>query len=318
MPDGWRLRSVICYWLDDPEGRRRWEALQAARTSPFAHPEVLRALGQLFNRRVEMVEIETASGPVAVALLVRQIGPWRLATHPPLLPESPLIVPAALTSVLPERLITALTQRYVRVELHLPPAWTDVRPALWHGWRAHPLYTYETDLKQATPAYWSENPRRIFHKAATHYRLIEDASLAPVLARLMEASYRRHRRSPPASATRLAPLLETLTAVGPVRLFGVQHATGQIEAAVALITQRPRAWYWLAGSVPGPAMTVLLGHLWAQLCAEGFRQFDFVGANTPSIAEFKRRFNPTLRLYFRLTHDRSWLQMLLRCVPGLR
>lgn len=307
---------MTCYLLDDPEGWRRWEALQAARTSPFAHPEVLRRIGQLFDRRIEIVEVGAGKETVAVALLIRQIGPWRLATHPPLLPESPLILPDPSTSALPDQLLITLSQRYARVELHLPPFLTDVRQALWHGWRAYPLYTYEIDLERATPAHWSANPRRLFRKAAATYRLIEDAALAPVIARLVAASYQRHRRRPPAPAEHLTTLLNALTTTDLVRLFGVQNPTGQIEAAVALMVQRPRAWYWLAGSKPGPAMTVLLGHLWSLLHAEGFRHFDFVGANTPSIAEFKRRFSPTLRLYFRLTH--SLLQTLLRHVPGLR
>ncbi len=308
---------MICYRLEDPEGRRRWEALQAARTSPFAHPEVLLGLARLFDRRVEIVEVDAEGGSAAVALLARRAGPWRWASHPPLLPTSPLIVPDTSVPVLPERLLEALARRYARVDLHLPPGWTDVRPALWRGWRAHPLYTYEIDLEQTSLTHWSENPRRLFRKAATNYRLIEDARLAPVAARLVATGYRRHHRPPPASAERLAALIQTLAETGPVRLFGVQHATGETEATVVLMVAPPRVWYWLAGSVPGPAMTVLLGHLWSQLREEGFRWFDFVGANTPSIAEFKRRFNPTLRLYFRLTYDRSPLQTLLRHVPGL-
>ncbi|MDQ7039835.1 MAG: GNAT family N-acetyltransferase [Rhodothermus sp.] len=312
---------MVFYRLDDPEGRRRWEALQATRASPFAHPLFLEALGQLFDRPIEVVEVEEAEthDTAAVALLVRQQGPWRLATHPPLLPESPLICTTSSDkAALPGRLLTALTRRYARIDLHLPPQWLDVRPALWSGWHAHPLYTYEIDLAQTSPTHWSENPRRLFRKAASAYRLIEDVALAPVLAHLVEASYQRHHRRPPAPAPRLTPLLETLATSGLIRLFGAQHATGHTEAAVALMVHPPRVWYWLAGSKPGPAMTVLLGHLWPRLRAEGFRWFDFVGANTPSIAEFKRRFNPKLRLYFRLTYDRSLLQALLRHVPGLR
>ncbi len=312
---------MVLYRLDDPEGRRRWEALQATRASPFAHPVVLEALGQLFDRPIEVVEVEEdeARGTAAVALMVRRQGPWRLATHPPLLPESPLICTiSGNEAALPGRLLTALARRYARVDLHLPPEWLDVRPALWRGWHAHPLYTYEIDLAQTSPAHWSENPRRLFRKAASSYRLIEEAALAPVLAHLVAASYRRHRRRPPAPAHRIAALLKTLAPTGLIRLFGAQDATGQVDAAVALMVQPPHAWYWLAGSRPGPAMTVLLGYLWSQLREEGFRWFDFVGANTPSIAEFKRRFNPKLQLYFRLTYDRSFLQTLLRHVPGLR
>ena len=60
-------------------------------------------------------------------------------------------------------------------------------------------------------------------------------------------------------------------------------------------------------------MTVLLGHVLARLREEGVAYFDFVGANTPSIAEFKRRFGSELVSYFRARHTaRPELRLLDR------
>ena len=72
-----------------------------------------------------------------------------------------------------------------------------------------------------------------------------------------------------------------------------------------VLTHGRTAYYWIAGSVPGPAMTVILGAVLGRLRSEGFESFDFLGANTPSIAEFKRRFGPALVEYPRLVASRS-------------
>ena len=76
------------------------------------------------------------------------------------------------------------------------------------------------------------------------------------------------------------------------------------------------AHYWIAGSPPGPAMTVLLGHTLPRLRDAGLQRFDFVGANTPSIAEFKRHFGPTLTPYFHLEKITRPELRLLRRLKG--
>ncbi len=72
----------------------------------------------------------------------------------------------------------------------------------------------------------------------------------------------------------------------------------QPDAGIVVLHDGETACYWIAGSKPGPAMTVLLGHVLEELKSSGLRSFDFIGANTPSIAEFKRRFGPALTPYY--------------------
>lgn len=306
--------------LDDPLCRQRWEALELLCPAPFAQTLVLTTLARHFGRRVEVILSDADRNVLATALLVRHQHLWHVAAQLPLLPYAALRSHAA-TAPSPEQLaalLELLEHRYARIDLHLPPGWVDVRAALWRGWRARPLYTYQLSLTHSGPEHWSENPRRLFRKARAQYHFVEDAALAPALAQLVRLSYARHRRHPPLPETQLRTLLEELLPSGLLRLFGVLNDRAYPEAAVALLVHPPHAWYWLAGSEPGPAMTVLLGELWQRLQAEGFETFDFVGANTPSIAEFKRRFKPKLRLYFRLEYDRSALHTLLRRLPGLR
>jgi hypothetical protein len=77
-----------------------------------------------------------------------------------------------------------------------------------------------------------------------------------------------------------------------------QHiASGIDEAAIVLLHRLSDAFYWIVGSSPGPSMTILIAHVFEHCAANNIRRFDFVGANTPSIADFKRRFGPKLTTY---------------------
>lgn len=305
--------------LDDPVFRQRWETLEFLYPSPFVDASVLTVLARHFGRTVEVILPEPGRHALAAALLVQRQGPWRVATHLSLLPHTALRLSPATTPNAEhlEALLPLLEHRYARIDLHLPPGWLDVRPALWRGWHVRPLYTYQLSLTHSGPEHWSENPRRLFRKACSRYHVVEDPRLAPALAQLVALGYARHRRRPPLPQAQLTTLLQELLPSGLLRLFGAINDQAHPEAVVALLVHPPYAWYWLAGSKPGPAMTVLLGELWQRLYREGFRQFDFVGANTPSIAEFKRRFKPALQLYFRLEYNQSGLHALLRRLSGL-
>ncbi|MCH8962729.1 MAG: GNAT family N-acetyltransferase, partial [Bacteroidetes bacterium] len=112
----------------------------------------------------------------------------------------------------------------------------------------------------------------------------------------------------------LLRLVDALCAEGQVRLFtATPHDAETPEGGLAVLHDGRTAHYWIAGSAPGPAMTVLLGHTLPRLRDDGIEQFDFVGANTPSIAEFKRHFGPVLTPYFFLEKiTRPELRLLYR------
>jgi hypothetical protein len=78
--------------------------------------------------------------------------------------------------------------------------------------------------------------------------------------------------------------------------------TREIEAAATILTDRREAFYWVVGSRPGPAMTVLIGKMLPLLAEKGFARFDFMGANTPSVAEFKRKLGPRLETYYGINY----------------
>jgi hypothetical protein len=67
----------------------------------------------------------------------------------------------------------------------------------------------------------------------------------------------------------------------------------------AFAIDRARAWYWIVGSRPGPAMSVLVAHALDALATDGVTSVDWCGANAPTVADFKASFGgrlaPTVR-----------------------
>jgi hypothetical protein len=253
-------------------------------------------------------------------LFEKRVGPYRAAALPPLVQYvTPLLdAPPRETDIHHHRsvldaLLAAVAEAFDQAQFVLHPSLDDARALQWNGWAVAPAYTYRIDLSTgAVTSGWSSNPKRTWKNERDAFEIVEGAGWTSEAAALVEASHARQGESmgvEPAAAWALA---RGLAEVGLVRTF-VARREGRAEAGLLVLSDGRTAHYWLAGSVPGPAMTVLLGHVLGQLRADGVAWFDFAGANTPSIAEFKRRFGATLVPYFRARHTaRPELRLLDR------
>ena len=310
--------------LDDEAAQARWRALweTSPQRSCFSSLPYARAASEAFGMTCEMHLVADEAGDTAGALVFwRKRGPYREAILPPLTQYSGLVLrrPPVEAEVHARRsafeaLLAALESRFAILRFFI--AITDVRPASWRGWRVRPVYTYRLPLhgEDDLLGRWSSATRRTFRKHHDAYRVEEHADDAPAIVQLCAESYRRHGRPLPAETAPLLHLVETLRAEGRVRLFTATDAdTDTPEGGLAVLHDGRTAHYWIAGSAPGPAMTVLLGQTLPRLRRDGLEQFDFVGANTPSIAEFKRHFGPVLTPYYYLEKiTRPELRLLSR------
>ena len=199
-----------------------------------------------------------------------------------------------------DALLQSLERSYARVQLlaHVD----DPRPAQWRRWRVSPLFTYCLD-PGAGVADWSASAARTFRKHRASFEIEESPRVAADIVSLCRDSYRRHGRRLPARPARLLSLIASLGDC--VRCFAARrHGATSPEAGLAVLHDGATAHYWVAGSLPGPSMTVLIGHVLPLLHTGGITTFDFTGANTASVAEFKRRFGPVLTPYCTLTWHR--------------
>ncbi len=238
-----------------------------------------------------------ADGSAGVPVFVKRRGPFRAGALPPLCPVLRPLLAEPLAEAASHRRDSPLDRLLARLgtqadQLTLALGRDDLRPYAWAGWTATLRATYVSDLGDHVRAGYSSAVRRTLRQADA-FEVVEGAEHVGSAVRLMTESYRRGGADLGLDERAVAGLAHSFTEAGQARAFAATRG-GATEAAVVVASDGRRAFYWIAGSVPGPAMTVLADAVLARLAAEGVETFDWVGANTPSIAEFKRRFGPRL------------------------
>lgn len=309
----------------DEADRARWHALHAGSplATPFSSLAYLDASAAFSAGERTGVIVEDERGPqAAAALFVRRVAGLPVALVPPLTFYAPVLLASLPDEAATHARATALetvlaaVEARVRVALWpLPPALADLRPLRWRGWSASPLYTYRLTLAQDDRRGWSSGTRRLFAAERDRFDVRLDAEAMPTVAAMLRARYAEQGK-------RLAPDDEALTAfvnrlveAGEAQVWTARDASGDVAGGLVVLRHGTTAHYGLATSRPGPAMTVLLGRVLERLRDDGLETFDFDGANTPSIAEFKRRFGPALVPYARAVWTRPYA---LRLHPALR
>lgn len=295
--------------------RASWQALkQSTETpTPFADLEFIRLFGKSMGLTPTLAMAADDRGTVEAGAVLYEagVGPYTRAVVPAFIQYTPFLFarppsPSANPSRgAPQAVLQEVRRSYAGAALHTLPGLVDVRFASWDGWRVSPLYTYRLplDAREEVDQEWSGSARRAFRKHSVDFRVEEDATHGARILALCRASYERKRRRFPGDPARLKALVDALAGAGLARVFTATPMGSENPAAgIVVLHDHQSAHYWIAGSQPGPSMTVLLAHVLQRLAGDGIRLFDFVGANTRSIAEFKRKFGPSLVSYFRFEY----------------
>ena len=309
--------------MDAEEGRNAWQQAVSEHSdvSPFLHPTFLDGIERILPWRRLYVR---ASGLGAASIFIRQRGLVKDIVLPPFCPYSALLLdvapPPSDTVDLASLLMPARQLPTTRL-FSLPPGTGMERlGAAPDGAQARERFTYHLPslpLERAIEE-WSNSQRRAFRKneGSFAYSMVDTDAFtrSPAAVRTdiaetiqrVQAGYTRHRARMPLTSSALQQLSEDLIRDGIGQLHILRDTTDKALAAGVLVVRNSNtAWYWLAGSKPGPAMTVLLGYLQDDLYHTGVSTLDLMGANTPGIAEFKRRFGGTLVSYLHI-QTASW------------
>ena len=296
----------------DPGVCRAWVALaEVADPSPFAPLATARAVAGVFGLRARVFGAEQDGALVGgVVAYEKRRGPYRLAVVPPLTPVTPFLLAEAPTehevharSSTLDALVAAVGGRFHAAAFRLQPALADARPFTWAGWSAEPRYTYAGPLRPA-PERWaqaSKAVRKRVRREADGFELVEEPDNVAALQALEDEVWAGRGIAPPVAPERQAAWLRALVAAGAARLFVLRDGAGGAAGAQAVVTDGRAAAFASGAARPGSAMTVLTHLVCERLYADGVRSVDLVGANLPSVAEFKRAFGLPLVLQFRVT-----------------
>ncbi len=195
----------------------------------------------------------------------------------------------------------------------LGPDAVDARGLAWAGWRLRPHYNYLSEisregdlLRQA-----ENNVRRQARKAeSAGMRLLTGPEAVEALASLWEQTRARQGLGEQAGAAAVRALATTdLTTASPdfgaepfalVDDAAVPHAAALLAWDVTRVSYMVGAARHASGETGSGAPSLLQALATDALVARrGPFLYDWVGANTPSVAAFKKKFRPRLEVLVR-------------------
>jgi len=297
-----------------------WDQRYSAQyvASPFCDFEFIESLAELFGWQTSTVVV----GDVLTArVIVRSRGPLKDIVVPPFSPYSAILLDPKATVTERDAAVALLNKSvealpYSRL-FSLDPEYFGSDSSL-DGFTVQKRFTYalrNAPLEEAI-AEWSSSSRRTFRKHSKEYEFLDDSVDVEQIAAMTAEGYKQSGRKMALNPFILSAFAESLIKRGLAAAVGLRNReNGRLEAGMVLLLNSATAWCWLTGSVRGPSMTVLTAHAQQFLHAKNVRRMDLMGANTPNIAEFKRRFGGDLISYCHLSR-RSVMSAALEGLRG--
>ncbi|HUN81142.1 MAG TPA: GNAT family N-acetyltransferase [Phycisphaerae bacterium] len=201
-----------------------------------------------------------------------------------------------------------LPNRYSRVQLDLFPGWNDIRPFIHRGWSVEPRFTYINPLNADAEREISPSVLRRARRAARAGVVFDDGIAPEEFVALWAMTLQRRVVSEYVNRSALSEILSALTASGDCEILGTRLPDGSLVAANAILYDQTSAYFWLSGfdsDEPHRGASNQLCHVETLRRAAGrATQFDWLGANTPGIAEYKKTFGGELVPYYRVRWKR--------------
>ncbi len=203
-----------------------------------------------------------------------------------------------------ELLLQEIKKEVRFAQFSLSPAIVDVRPFQWNGWKAEVQFTYRNSLDDLSKAWdaLSQSVRRKINRAREKSPTISEMGDLETLLTLQEQSYARSALRPIMGREKFRAVCSALLSKGILKIYSISDSTGVVHSSRAVVIAGQTAFDWIAGSNPATmeenGMHLLVWEIFERLSRSGIVRFDFLGANTPSIVEFKRSFGGMLVNYY--------------------
>jgi len=210
-----------------------------------------------------------------------------------------------------DSIIHLLEQDHKIIEMNLPPEITDIRKFSWHGYQQKVRYTFRKQLASKKGVFSELDPalKRQINKAEKQgVEALKGNSdeLSRQFFALQSMSLKRQRQEQTfkLSFQQFIALIHKLKKADFTIQFYVAYKYNNPVAGTAILSFKSTAYYWLAGGDPGHFNTganqLIMSKVFSDLISQNIKYFDFVGANTPSVASYKSSYNFNLVPYYRV------------------
>ncbi|MGA9365229.1 MAG: GNAT family N-acetyltransferase [Bacteroidota bacterium] len=208
-------------------------------------------------------------------------------------------------------LLERLEKEFKYIHLVLHPSVCDMRPFLWRHWHTLPQYTHInslTDLEQTWTHLSSSLRRKINRAEETQIKIVEKDD-PTLLLKFQEMSYAKSGLKPVLPLPVFKRYCDAVGRAKLLRIFSAVDREANVHAERGVIVDNDRAYDWIAGTnshiEDEHGNQLLVWEILKRLSAEGVQTFDFLGANTPSVTEFKRAFGGKFACYFEVRYFSS-------------
>ena len=196
-------------------------------------------------------------------------------------------------------MICFLSSHFNYTKLVHTPSFRNMQAFRDYGWSIGQKYTYIIDLDDEE-SIWNRfecDLRNVIRKARRNGISVRECWDADPFYELYKDTFENRGISITITRDTIGRLCEYLKSGGIGRLFTAETSNGEVGAAAIVTWDETSAYYTLSASHPilrtSGAPSLLLWEIIREM-SRRFRTFDLVGANIPSIAQFKKQFNPRL------------------------
>lgn len=293
-----------------------WDAFvrTASGGTVFSTSTWLKCAGEVFGGEAVLYGCYKKGNLVAgcSALGLRTAGLSK-ATTPPLTPYGGIVY-ARIEAKRPAKieaersgatcaLMDRLTSDFHYVQLSHSPALTDAREFLWREWDVAIRYTYLHDLSDLDRLWdrFENRTNTVVRKADRTGCAVRPCEDLDLFVRQYERIYHAQHTVPLISGARAAAFCRAVGDAGLSRMYVAESPEGEPASVVVFVLGFDTLYAWVSGAEPrlnATGATSLLYWRVFQEMAGQYHRFDFVGANFPPIAKFKRGFGGDLAPYF--------------------
>ena len=215
--------------------------------------------------------------------------------------------------------VSELKLLYDSIKICLPQDIQDVRAFIWNGFDVELKYTY---IKNLNDLNFKSDVLKNYRLAVNDFKFVEEGTLGEnwVLFKnqLFELGFSERK------INQLYSWLIELPVNNVIKVFSVRYFDEKLGGIgiVLLDQQKLQSGFLLSYGLNNERQSEINSilyvgiHKW--LSENGFHQFDYFGANTINIADFKSRFNPELKTYFVVSYSKFSIKNIINNLISIK
>ncbi|HQJ74809.1 MAG TPA: GNAT family N-acetyltransferase [Bacteroidota bacterium] len=206
--------------------------------------------------------------------------------------------------------INYLSKEYKFINFTTTIDFFDTRPFLWNKWIVLPQYTYILNLEDEKNIWngFSSSLRRKINNCLSYSPVISKNDNVEKLIDLHFESYSRNKIKPILDYDTFTNFVKLALENNICDIYSIS-IDNEIHSMRALLKWKDIIYDWIAGTETKyrnyNSTHFLLWELLKKYSNDNKRLFDFMGANTKSISDFKRLFGGELKEYYDLKYYSS-------------